>query len=478
MMERHDIDALLIGSLYGELSPADEARLQAHLESHPSDRTVLADLSRAREVVRESRLLQFQAEPPQAITSILLQEAARRAPKKREDESWFQRFVRSFMAHPAMAAAAMLVVVIGVAGTAYLRKGDQFAEQTKESAPAALESRDEAAGEAPAASTPASPVGEAAFQTEGNKAGEQQVAQGSAYSVTLSDDFRKGSKAADQPVDVVKLGAADSAEVAEAKPTTRPAPAKPAVQSQTAVKPEPKLAPGRHIVVTTPDRAPKDLDEARLRRDDELAKKQPKLDIASDRGGDDLVAREMTGTAGGIAMPEEARPFPAATPAPPPSAPAPVAASVPETAAAPNLDRNYSRSVPAPERRLVEKPTDKKPADKSARAAGVKQKNETENTVGNEWAKTEHAKIAARVRAGNCRDAAGLAVVLSNRAPGYYQNNVATDRELQKCKQYIETEREKDAELRAQRERASRARNTESTTKKAAPAAPADTSAK
>ena len=112
MADRMDIDALLIGSLYGELTPADQARLQAHLESHPADRSVLADLTHARQVIRESRLFELQFEPPQAVSALLLQEAARRAPRVRitkpnaeRGESWFQRFMRSLAAHPAMAAA-------------------------------------------------------------------------------------------------------------------------------------------------------------------------------------------------------------------------------------------------------------------------------------------------------------------------------------------------------------------------------------
>src|SRR6185312_12882903 len=135
-MDRQDIDALLIGALYGELTPADEARLTAHLESHPADKTALDDLKSARERVKASRIFELQTEPPQAISAVLLQEAARRAPRRApagadgERESWFHRFVRSFAAHPAMAAAAMLVVVVGVAGTLYMKNGDQFAEKT------------------------------------------------------------------------------------------------------------------------------------------------------------------------------------------------------------------------------------------------------------------------------------------------------------------------------------------------------------
>src|SRR5512144_1713425 len=139
MADRTDIDALLISALYGELTPADEARLTAHLESYPADRTALADLTQTRATVRESRILTVQFEPPQSVSALLLQEAARRAPKRRERAiaGWFYRFTRSFLMHPAMAAAAMLVLVVGVAGTMYVRHGDQFAET---SAPAVARS--------------------------------------------------------------------------------------------------------------------------------------------------------------------------------------------------------------------------------------------------------------------------------------------------------------------------------------------------
>src|ERR1044071_7491259 len=83
MVERQDIDALLISALYGELTPpAEESRLAQHLESHPADRTALDDLTRAREVLHQSRILAFQYEPPQSISALLLQEAARRAPRE------------------------------------------------------------------------------------------------------------------------------------------------------------------------------------------------------------------------------------------------------------------------------------------------------------------------------------------------------------------------------------------------------------
>jgi hypothetical protein len=171
-MDRQDIDALLVGALYGELTPADEARLTAHLESHPADRGALDDLKSARAKVLESRIFALQVEPPQHISALLLQEAHRRAPKKvvaddgERKDSWFWRFARSFALHPAMAAAAMLVVVLGVSAVVYKNKGADFA-QREVSAPAATQSNESANNTAPTTIPPA-------------LAGDQGAAAGSA----------------------------------------------------------------------------------------------------------------------------------------------------------------------------------------------------------------------------------------------------------------------------------------------------------
>ena len=62
MLESQEIDALLISALYGELTPAEETRLEAHLGSHPADKSALAALTSTREAVRSSRILQIQLE--------------------------------------------------------------------------------------------------------------------------------------------------------------------------------------------------------------------------------------------------------------------------------------------------------------------------------------------------------------------------------------------------------------------------------
>jgi hypothetical protein len=84
------------------------------------------------------------------------------------------------------------------------------------------------------------------------------------------------------------------------------------------------------------------------------------------------------------------------------------------------------------------------------------------------WARDQHTRISAQVRAGNCANAASIAVTLSNRAPAYYQQNVENDRDLKQCVAYIATEREKDAELRAkQRARANQRRSADEPAKAA-----------
>ena len=80
MGDRLDIDALLIGALYGELDGDERARLDAHLASHPADRAALDSLrsTRAWLTDHDARAFLGAAEPANAISARLIQEAARR----------------------------------------------------------------------------------------------------------------------------------------------------------------------------------------------------------------------------------------------------------------------------------------------------------------------------------------------------------------------------------------------------------------
>ena len=392
MLERQDLDALLVGALYGELSSAEEARLTAHLDSHPADRSALDDLKSAHQTVRQkvatSRIFELQLDPPQALSAILLQEAARRAPKlvveNRTSESWFQRFVRSFIAHPAMAAAATLVLVVGVSSMIYLKKGaPQIAEPSVSQA-------DHSVALTPAATpttqtAPSRAFGAAQGSSSGPSAGEAAADKGvggndkDSVAVALDEgEGHAGTKGKDNfdtdqeaqtkaERDRSAIGFADGkrGDVVAHRPTT-PSPPKPAKKSA-------------YVEVPPQDPQPKELDE--LAKNDRAEKADKVTDAKPDRYG-----------AGGGA----------AGPSSPTTTTGTVAAAPPAVAAA----------EPPP------------PPLKQAEADAA-------------WAKDQHAKITALVKAGKCGDAVPLAKALSTRAPAYFAANVMTDRELKSCMQYV-----------------------------------------
>lgn len=207
----HDFDALLIGALYGELSAVEESRLQAHLAAHPSDHEIFRQLTRTREAIRASAALAI-VEPPQAISALLLQEAARRvrgrtaeiraAASEKEPSRWM-RWLASLMAHPGLAAAAMAVLVVGVFGSLYLRDKHEVAEAVL--APAAPASGSAMGGDTAAApsAAPAAALSEAsgaaspAAQAQGIEpaADPSALGSGSAWS---SVDLSRAPSPADE----------------------------------------------------------------------------------------------------------------------------------------------------------------------------------------------------------------------------------------------------------------------------------------
>ncbi|HEY3807604.1 MAG TPA: hypothetical protein VGL61_33615 [Kofleriaceae bacterium] len=228
-MVDHELDALLVGALYGELEPADEARLAAHLESHPTDRTALDDLRSTRKTLLDSRFFELHFDPPAQVSALLVQEAARRAPRAAESgDGWFMRFVRMFALHPAMAAAATLVLVVGVAGTLYMKKGAELA------APRAA---DTSSVEAPAVATKLS--------MGSSTAAPGDLAQAEGQQGQAHDNANQGITADLDDKSVVEKSRA------VAKNDDKPVAAKPDYRSAT-----------KGIVVTEHEPQPKDFDHA------------------------------------------------------------------------------------------------------------------------------------------------------------------------------------------------------------------------
>jgi len=440
MVDVHDIDALLIGALYGELTPADEARLAAHLESHPTDRTALADLTRARTAVRDSRILTFQLEPPQAVSALLLQEAHRRAPAPRRAavdaddgrESWFFRFVRSFAAHPAMAAAAMLVLVVGAAGVLKMRDHGDFAEKAVDTgdqlrrAPTTI-----AAGPTGAATAPEAQPVAPAFEDQLRQQGEQTADRGAAaaaragsgsstagYTVGLAADVdgvpdpmakQKGGESG-------KLTASDSTIVATKPPAHAASPAK------------------KGMVVTTPQLALKDDDFETANGVTEGKPKARKRDEANLDG-------DVGGGAPGGSFGAATTQGPAAAPSPPPP-PAPMPSKSPKPA-------------PAQDAKLADRPADK--AEQATPAEATRRADKSLDA----WAAQQLAQVVQLAHAGKCEEAASHAATISTRAPEFYADNVASNIELKKCMAYIAEAHDK-AQRAAQQKRAAEKRATDS----------------
>ncbi|HWU88761.1 MAG TPA: hypothetical protein VN253_15950, partial [Kofleriaceae bacterium] len=458
MVDRQDIDALLIGSLYGELSSADEARLQTHLEAHPADRTALDRLTHARDAVRRSRLLEVQLEPPQSVSAMLLQEAARRAPRKAQaGEGWFVRLRRSFLLHPAMGAAAMFVLVIGVAGAVYLRKGDQFA------APELAASRSEAiaapsgaaASLAPATGAAAGsglaepaqaarpdPAAPPAASSPPADVTAAQVGVKSAYRVGLAEEAARPAKEAQAKADDTRAEPAGPAETVAAMPEVKAA--------KKAGEADRRAGPRSMLEVTTPKRAPKDLDEA---SDDRAVQAAPP---AAEPAPPAAVVR-------GATPPADPRPAmsKAPTAAPPPPPPPPATATVARDSEDPSKLRQAPGAGGAG--------TASGGAFAGAPTGGEDKAFAPEADTS--WAKDQHARLVTQVRAGRCGDAASTALALSSRAPAYYQQNVETDRALKACLPLINTVREREAE-RVQRARVTSKRAADEATKAKAAAPP------
>ncbi len=483
MADVHDIDALLISALYGELTPADEARLATHLESHPGDRGALADLTHARSLIRDSRILDFRLDPPQAVSAMLLQEAARRAPAVRRApadegrESWFFRFVRSFAAHPAMAAAAMLVLVVGAAGVMKMRDRGQFDEAPVESNARLESSNAVVAG----ASTPADPWGTvaagsaAAMPVPAVAAAPGGRAEAVATGHLASGEARLREQGAEPKEGGYAVGLADPAADATALDLQKNAKGAPLAGVSADGDPATRKPPAAHvagpsaidkkgITVTTPEIALKDEDrfdsstgdgkDRGQRARGENAPTSPKVQKSQNSqsssksksapkpgpkfdDADGIV--DGPGRQGGAAS-GAADPSTVATSAPPPPPPAPP--SVKPAPAPAKVAAQQERNAPA----------DKVDATRSGDTSTL-----------DAWAATQLSQVVTLAHADRCDDAAKLAVTISTRAPGYYAEKVATNRELKQCMAYIAAAQDRAEKAAAEKRAAASKRATDST---------------
>lgn len=143
MLHCNDIDGLMIDWLYGELDDAASHEVSGHVDACARCQAEQAAFSRTRDLFRELPA----EEPAPSLTAMLIREAALSAAPvtsaaaapvtgtSRGFGAWISRLFQPLM-HPAFAAVATLVLVVGVAGTLYLQSDgdDQFAESSVQSA--------------------------------------------------------------------------------------------------------------------------------------------------------------------------------------------------------------------------------------------------------------------------------------------------------------------------------------------------------
>lgn len=497
----HDFDALLMGALYGELSAVEESRLQAHLAAHPADQQIFHELTRTREAIRAGVAAAF-VEPPQAISALLLQEAARRAPKivpeasgAAEGGGRWMRWLTSLLAHPGLAAAAMLVVVVGVAGSMYLRGGAKVAETT---APMASQP----AATAPSEAAAASPSGAArgggfameepsTAATAGSGAGAMQPKRpdtGTAgspvepqnldFTELKQDSYSVGldGKVDVRQADLRRANGPKSRDYIDAKPVDeialkdfddRAEVAKPAKISQPLAKesPEAGLEVGSGGGKRKRERSDGDALSLGDSAADGAASEQEAAVVwaAPPAAPRPELARGQKSEKGGAAVYdseqlEAAPPKPVARSSSAAAPPATSTISSAPTAAAPVApppvaNRKADASVESKPAPPAVKATEA-PAATATGAATVDSTSDKKAIADETWAKGEHARLLRLAKANQCSEAAAVAGAIAARAPRYYQDRVATDTKLRVCQAAIRDQLNLQAEQSKRRAKA------------------------
>lgn len=429
MADREDIDALLIGALYGELAEADRARLDAHLTSHPQDRHALEAMRATRGLLRDAEVAAAMVEPPAAVSALLLQEAARRAPAARGAGAgggllgFLAGFLRPVMAHPAMASAAALVMVAGVAGALYVRGGAK-AVQPERANVAALGPR---VADAPTTPTAApSPAPAALADQIGAAQGQLQQPRPDAPREQDVDSYRVA-------LDEGKAAKADVGGKAKDDQDLR------AARTATEAR-ELGFAGG----ATGEDKVVADRESAKGaggERQGYLEVAGEKEELAIKNLQDDAVAGDLADGRTSLAL--QPRPGNAevaqgmAPPAPPPPAKPAIDAKLPaRSTTAAGLG-----GVLAGDKPTTSLATAPGPAGAAGDPGQVAPYNARSDAATLTWARDQHARLVKLVDSGQCVEAGKLAVAIQRRAPDYYQDSVYNDRRFRACRPYADKSR-------------------------------------
>lgn len=393
MLECKEIDGLMMDWLYQELAPSEADRVTAHVGGCARCTAEVDALRRTRAVFRDLA----HDEPPASVSAILLHEAARRAPaagSARAEGSFFSRLLGWFQpvfAHPAAAAVATLVLVAGVAGTLYVRRGSELAESERPArsastppSAASIELDPEVvppSGAAePAAADPAPGAATTPEQPKDGYVADVLDAEGQAELRKQADSKSLARRdRSDKNAGFAHAGDDDLDAWDAPKKKKAPAPTKPQTPAKTSRKPAPEPMLEQSA-------------KREMMRGGEAANAVSGADLADGRS-----------SVGGLGS----------APAAPTTAPT---ASASTSTRTPN-DADASTEAYRPYR-----------DQKKLTAAEVK------------WLSGQESKLSSAVKAKRCRDAASIANDILDRNADYYTKRVAGSKTVQPCSWYVSDE--------------------------------------
>ena len=457
MADRQDIDALLIGALYGELDGDERARLDAHLASHPQDKSALEGLRSTRDLLREADLpvSLAAAEPSPAITARLLQEAARRAPAPASGGilAFLASLLRPFAASPALSAATALVLVGGSAGLLYSRGAFDLSEPTTRQAQHQVGGdTTKLAGSAPApGGAPGvddyrvaledgerDNRGEGLDQLDGDKRREAQT--GDEAGRATADRADRSLAAAEGASRTAGQSGAEENEVAAS------------AKFQTATGSGSEVAVGDAVGAKADSRRPGYIELTKQSKDEPNVLALDGTTFKNEQKNVTVVPADSDGFA------DDGRPV---APAVAPSGVAPSGGSSGGAAVGGGggtTDKKAPARVALAEGRAADPAAAPPPAQKGNKPiagkpsttqqvardqgkAGGSSYDPAKAAALDTWARDQHARMVKLVNAGKCTDAGTVGADIARKAPDYYQSNVANDRAVRACRPYVDRAR-------------------------------------
>lgn len=125
MSDCSDIRDKMLELLYDELSVSERPQVEKHIAGCDSCKTEFAEL----QGVRQAYGALPDVAPPARVSAYVLAEAAKAAKSPKGIFGWLFSGVQSVGAHPGLAAAASLVLVVTVAGAMYWKNGTSMIAQ-------------------------------------------------------------------------------------------------------------------------------------------------------------------------------------------------------------------------------------------------------------------------------------------------------------------------------------------------------------